>query len=52
MDVSYVYGRDYFMGDIIQIVNEYGIESQSRLVEVVTSLDESGYKTYPTLANV
>lgn len=52
MDTSYVYGSDYFMGDIIQIVNEYGIESKSRLVEVVMSLDESGYKTYPTLATV
>lgn len=46
----FVYGRDFFKGDIVQIVNEYGIEAKARITEFVRSQDQTGYNTYPTFA--
>lgn len=42
------YGRDFYMGDIVQITNEYGIEGAARIVEIVMSDDETGFTIYPT----
>ncbi len=44
----FVYNTDFFMGDIIQISNEYGIEGSARVVEFVRSEDANGFKQYPT----
>lgn len=44
----YVYGKDYFLGDIVQIVNEYGMESRVRVSEIVRVQDANGYSMYPT----
>lgn len=44
----FVYGRDFEMGDIIQIVNEYGIEGSARVVEYIHSDDNTGHQVYPT----
>lgn len=46
--LMFKYGEDFFAGDIVQIENAYGQESKARVVEVVTSDDESGCITYPT----
>ena len=46
---SFVYGEDFFMGDLVQIRNEYGFETASRIIEFVYSDDVSdGSKYYPT----
>lgn len=42
------YGEDFFLGDIIQITNEYGHEAAAYISEMATSQDEEGLKTYPT----
>lgn len=42
------YGEDFFMGDIVQIINEFGIEGRVRVIEMVISQDESGIDSYPT----
>lgn len=44
----YKYGVDFFMGDVVQIANEYGHESSSRVIELVTSEDAGGLSVYPT----
>ena len=44
----FVYGTDFFMGDIIQIANEYGIEGAARVVEFIHSEDANGLQMYPT----
>lgn len=44
----YRYDRDFFMGDIIQMSNEYGIESSSRVIEFTWSVNDQGLETYPT----
>lgn len=42
------YGEDYFMGDIVQVANEYGHEGASTITEVVITQDENGLYVYPT----
>ena len=44
----FVYGTDFFMGDIVQIVSEYGIGSKARITEIISSQSESGVEVYPT----
>ena len=44
----FVFGEDFFMGDIVQVANEEGIESKSRVVEMVFSINDSGRDSYPT----
>lgn len=44
----FVYGEDFFMGDIVQIVNEYGIEGSARVIEFIYSEDANGIQMYPT----
>ena len=45
---SFIYKEDYYLGDIVQIENEYGLGGIARITEVVTSDDENGYSVYPT----
>lgn len=42
------YDEDFFKGDIVQIVTEYGIEAKVRIMEFVRVQDTTGYSTYPT----
>lgn len=42
------YGVDFFLGDIVQIENEYGISTTARVSEIVWSHDESGETVIPS----
>lgn len=42
---------DYFLGDIVEIINEYGIGMTPRVTEVIEANDDSGYSCIPTFAN-
>ena len=44
----FVYGEDFFIGDVVQISNEYSIEGSARVMEFIKSDDASGSKAYPT----
>ena len=44
----FVYGSSFFMGDIIQMVNEYGIAGPARIIEFIHSESASGVQKYPT----
>ena len=44
----YRYGEHYFMGDITQLENEYGMESKVRVTEFIRSVDKYGIDSYPT----
>ena len=46
--VSYTYGEDYHIGDIVQVENEFGILGTMRVVEFITSHSTSGIEMYPT----
>lgn len=45
---TFIYGRDFFKGDVVQLSNEYGIEGKVRILEIIRSFDNTGYKIYPT----
>lgn len=51
VDYTYKYGKDYFLGDIVEVVNEYGMEAVTRVIEVISSEDESGIYTVPTFSS-
>lgn len=45
---NYTLNRDYFLGDIIQIENEFGYRMAPRIVEVIESWSPEGYTCVPT----
>jgi len=46
--VMYNYGEDFFMGDILQIADDYGHSTSSRVTEMIYSQNVEGIKVYPT----
>lgn len=49
---QFVYGVDYFLGDIVQLENKYGKTGKCRITEIVLSRDSSGANMTPTFENV
>ena len=45
---TFIFGRDFFMGDTIQYKNKYDMEYKSKITEIIYSEDESGINIYPT----
>lgn len=45
---TYKYGKDFYIGDIVQIEDADGLGSKARVEEVVYSEDKEGYTIYPT----
>lgn len=48
----YIFGRDFFIGDIVEIEDGYGHHSKTRVTEIVRAIDETGFSTYPTFSLV
>lgn len=42
------YNSDYFLGDIIKLVGEYGLYENVRVAEFIRTSDSTGEKAYPT----
>lgn len=52
-DRMFVYGEDFFVGDLVSVADSYGHESKARILELVTSENEDGSRTiYPTFSNM
>ena len=49
-DGNYNLNEDYFLGDVVQVINEYGISAAPRIVEIIESEDENGKSTVPTFS--
>ncbi len=49
---KYLFGRDYFMGDIVQIEDRYGNTGSSRIDEMIYSVDSNGFVYYPTFITI
>jgi hypothetical protein len=48
---KYVYGRDYRMGDIVELRNHAGnVKTPARVTEYIRSQDSNGVSAYPTLS--
>lgn len=50
--LSYKYGTDFFMGDIVQVENEYKMQGKCRVTEMIMSENEEGIKNYPTFSAI
>lgn len=50
--VNYTYKEDYNLGDIVNILNEYGMSVNARITEIIESRDDNGYSMEPTFENV
>lgn len=48
----YKFGTDFFLGDIVQLTNEFGVEARVRVAEVVMSQSTSGIDIYPTFTTI
>lgn len=48
---QYVYGKDYHVGDLVELQGEKGHTTIMRVSEQIFSLDAEGYKSYPTLSH-
>lgn len=45
---QYKYKRDWDIGDIVTIQNQYGVTGNPRIIEVIETMDGSGYAVSPT----
>ena len=45
---TFEYGKDWFLGDIVKIENEYGITVNARITEIIEVEDENGYSLQPS----
>ena len=50
--VNYKYKEDYNLGDIVNILNEYGMSVNARITEIIESRDDNGYTMEPTFENI
>lgn len=45
------YGKDYFLGDKVQVINEFKMEATSYISEIVFSADDTGERVIPTFTS-
>lgn len=45
---TFEFNKDYFIGDIVQVAFDYGLESESRVETMVFTSDANGESIYPT----
>lgn len=50
--VSFEINKDYYLGDVIQFENDYGITASTRIIEVIYNEDETGENVIPTFAEM
>lgn len=50
--LSFKYGKDYFIGDIVQTANEFGYKSRSRITEFIRSKNVNKSEQYPTFTSI
>lgn len=48
----YKYNVDYFLGDTVKLVGDYGLSQLAMVTEYIRSEDQTGTKSYPTLATI
>lgn len=49
---TYRLGIDYFLGDIVTVENEYKMQKNVRVTEIIECLDVNGYSITPTFADL
>jgi hypothetical protein len=51
-NVMYEFGTDFFMGDIVQLENQYNQGGRSRITEVIRSQSSSGISIHPSFTSL
>ena len=51
-NVNFEFGKDYFIGDIVQLENGYGYNEKVRVAEFIVDHSTAGLKMYPTFKNI
>ena len=46
-DMSFIFNTDFFLGDLVTVINQYGIQKDVRVMGIIESEDETGIKTLP-----
>lgn len=49
---QFVYGKDFFLGDIVQVEDAFRVGNRYRVVEMIRSYSANGYTTTPTFAAI
>lgn len=47
-----VYGKDFYLGDIVKLSGDYGLSQFVQVAEFIRSEDNTGEKAYPTFASL
>ena len=47
---TFKFEEDYQLGDLVQVVNEYGIDATARVSEITRVVDAEGYRLLPTFS--
>lgn len=47
---NYTLGEDFFLGDIVEVVNDYGTQMSPRVVETIENWAADGYTCIPTFS--
>lgn len=48
---NYVLNEDFYLGDEVQVINEYGISKSTRIIEIIEADDETGKSVIPTFSD-
>lgn len=48
--INYKFGEDYDIGDIVEVINEYGISITARITEVIECEDDTGTYIIPSFS--
>ena len=48
-DSPYLYNRDYFLGDHVDLLGEDGVGAKMSVVENIITIDVDGFRSFPTL---
>lgn len=49
-NIGHKFGEDYFLGDVVEVINEYGMQMTPRVTEVTECQDDTGYTCIPKFA--
>lgn len=48
---TYKLNQNYYLGDIVEVRNDYGVRMAPRIIEVIECHDENGYTCVPTFSS-
>lgn len=51
-DTQFILNEDYFIGDVVQVENEYNIQGIATIIEIIRSNDSEGFKITPKFSEM